>query len=277
MADGEMAVCFVNGAVRTSEQKEMVELLRKKAQIMIAFGSCSYMGGIPGLANFHNRDTIFERAYHEVPSVDNPDAVVPQLETKVPEGTLTLPEFFDTVKTLDQVLDVDYYLPGCAPPVNLILTALTAILENKLPPKGTVLAPDVALCDECPRKESKPEDLKLKVFKRPFQISIDPEKCLLAQGLLCMGPATRAGCEALCINGNMPCTGCLGPTSRVEDSGAKMLSTIASIIDSKDEEEIESLLDQIVDPLGTFYRYSLPSSILHRRIQNSTLSGRGQK
>ena len=96
---------------------------------------------------------------------------------------------------------------------------------------------------------------------------IDQEECLLAQGLLCLGPATRSGCEAACINGNMPCTGCMGPTSRVQDYGAKALSAIASSLDADDEKDIVRLMDAIVDPGGTFYRYSLPASLLHHRRQ----------
>ena len=68
MADGEMTVCFINGAIRTSEQREMAELLRRKSQVLIAFGSCSHLGGIPGLANLWDRKTIFATSYHETPS-----------------------------------------------------------------------------------------------------------------------------------------------------------------------------------------------------------------
>jgi len=267
MADGEITVGFVNGAIRTSEQEEMAELLRRKSQILIAFGSCAQLGGIPGLANFYDRQSILERIYRDVPTMVNPDFITPQEETPINGGTLTLPAFSNTVRTLDQTVDVDYYLPGCPPPVSLIVEAVTAILEGKLPPKGSVLAPDKALCDECPRKESKPEEFAIEEFKRPHQIIIDPEECLLAQGLLCMGPATRSGCEAACIDGNMPCTGCLGPTSRVRDFGAKALSAIASSLDATDDKVIARLMDGIVDPGGTFYRYSLPASLLHHRRQ----------
>ncbi len=81
-----------------------------------------------------------------------------------------------------------------------------------------------------------------------------------------MGPATRAGCEALCIQGNMPCSGCFGPTSRVKDQGAKMLSSLCSNIFAKDEEGIDSVLDGIPDPVGTFYRYGLASSLIRKKI-----------
>jgi F420-non-reducing hydrogenase small subunit len=267
MKDGELAVCFVNGAIRTSEQEEMAKLLRRKSNVLIAFGSCSHLGGIPGLANLFDREAIFERVYRTVPTLEEGNGTVPREETSAPEGTLTLPAFHDTVRTLDQTVDVDYYLPGCPPPTRLIREALQAILTGSLPPKGTVLAPDVALCDECPRKATKPERLLIKEFKRPHQVVADPERCLLAQGLLCMGPATRSGCGAACVSAHMPCTGCLGPTSHVRDHGAKALSAFASALDATDAAEIDRLLARVPDPVGTFYRYSLPASLLHRKVR----------
>jgi len=271
MEDSEMAVCFVNGAIRSSEQEEMAELMRRKSQLLVAFGSCSHLGGIPGLANLFDLETILAQSYKNAPSVDNPEGTYPQRETEYKGHTLTLPTLSNTVRTLDQTVEVDYYLPGCPPPSNLIVAAVMAIVEGNLPPKGTVLAPDVALCDECERKATKPEKIMVKEWKRPHLTKVDPELCLLAQGLLCMGPVSRSGCGAPCVKANMPCTGCMGPTSGVRDYGAKALSAVASLIDSDDEAEIERALDNIVDPVGTFYRYSLPASLLHRRVMPGTI------
>jgi len=265
MEDGSIAVSFINGAVRLSEQEEMVKLLRKKSGLVVAHGSCSHLGGIPGLGNFWNKETIFNRAYHTTPSTDNPDKTVPLEKVEVEGKELTLPAFYDTVYALDQVIDVDYYLPGCAPPRDLILSAVQAILEGKLPPKGAVLSPNKSLCDDCERNESKPEKLMITEIKRPWEVEIDPEKCFLAQGIICMGPATRTGCGERCIEANMPCRGCFGPTDQVYDQGAKFLSALASILDTNDEKEIEKIVNTIIDPAGTFYRFSLPSSILRRR------------
>ncbi len=265
LEDESIAVAFVNGAIRLHEQEEMVQLLRQKSKLLIAFGSCAHLGGIPGLANLWNRDEIFNRAYHEVPTMEGTNGQTPQTQFKAPEGELELPEFYHTVRTLDQVVKVDYYLPGCPPTPSLLQAAIQAILTGKLPPSGTVLAPDHALCEECPRNESKPEKLLINDIKRPHQVQIDPEKCLLAQGIVCLGPATRAGCGALCINGNMPCTGCFGPTSHVRDQGAKALSALASILDYNDENDIQQVVNKLVDPVGTFYRYGLPASLLKRR------------
>jgi F420-non-reducing hydrogenase small subunit len=263
--DRSIAAAFINGAVRNSEQEEWAHLLRKKSEIVIAFGSCAQLGGIPGLANLSNRETIFQAVYRDVPSMQNPNGTVPETRHQLNGHMLTLPVFWDTVRSLDQVIDVDYYIPGCPPTPKLLSDAVGALLGGTLPAKGTVLAADYALCVDCPRRDSKPEKLEIKQFHRPWEIQIDQETCLLAQGLLCLGAATRSGCEARCIQGNMPCSGCFGPTSRVRDYGAKALSGIASLAASNDEAEIESILSAIPDPVGTFYRYSLPGSLLQRR------------
>ena len=270
MKEGEIDVAFINGAIRTSEQEEMAKLLREKAKLVVAFGACAQLGGIPGLANFWVRSDIFDRIYKGVPTVANPEGVVPQQVVEMDGYKLTLPEFYDTVKTLDQTIAVDYYLPGCPPPPDLIMDAIEAILKGELPEKGTVLAPDKSLCDTCPRNETKPEKLSIKDIKRPHEVIIDPEKCFLEQGIICLGPVTRSGCGERCINANMPCRGCMGPTSEVRDQGAKAVSFIASILGVEDEEklseeEVQKLIDKIVDPAGTFYRFSLPASLLRRR------------
>jgi F420-non-reducing hydrogenase small subunit len=270
MKDGEIAVSFINGSVRLGEQEEMVKLLRQKSGLVVAFGACAHLGGIPGLGNFYDRESIFNRVYKESPSVDNPKGIVPQQKTKVKEGELELPEFYNTVQTLDQTIDVDYYLPGCPPTPDLIMAAITAILKGELPPKGSVLAPNKALCDTCPRKDSKPDKLAISEVKRPWQIKMDPELCFLAQGIICMGPATRTGCGETCIRANQPCRGCFGPIDGVIDQGAKALSMVASILgldgeQDMSEEEVQKLIDSIADPAGTVYRFGLAASLLRRK------------
>lgn len=266
MPDGSIAASFINGAIRTSEQEEVARLLRRKSGAVIAYGACAHLGGIPGLANQFPREQIMSYVYDQAPSVDNKAKVRPQTAFEDNGRTATLPEFRNTVRALDQVIDVDYYLPGCAPSPKLLAAAVQALLTGQLPPKGTVLSPDMALCDECPRKETKPADLQFKEFKRPHQLLLDPELCLLAQGVLCLGSATRAGCGAACISGNMPCSGCYGPSSRVKDQGAKILSSLCAAVAAEDEQQIEATLAGIPDPVGTFYRYGLPKSLLRRKV-----------
>ncbi len=266
MPPGFLLAAFINGAIRTSEQTEMAELLRQKARLVIAFGACAQLGGIPGLANFSDKSSTLETVYRESPSTVNPEAVTPQAQFREDGHAVSLPEFEETVRSLDQVIAVDYYIPGCPPMPKIIAPALQTLLSGELPPRGAVLAPDKAVCEECARRDSKPEDLAITEFKRPCEVIVDEQKCLLAQGLLCLGAATRAGCDAACIQGNMPCTGCGGGlTGRVREQGAKALSAIASLVAAKDEPEIDAILAGIPDPAGTFYRYSLPASLLRQK------------
>jgi F420-non-reducing hydrogenase small subunit len=266
MPDNSIAATLLNGAIRTSEQEEMAHLLRRKSQCLIAYGACAQLGGIPSLANQFSREQLLHYVYDQAPTVVNEAGTRPRTSSQNNGHTMTLPEFRNVVRALDQVVDVDYYIPGCPPTPKMTIAAIGALLEGKLPPKGSVLAPDIALCDQCARKDSKPADLSFTQFKRPHQVMLDPNVCLLAQSVVCMGPATRGGCEAVCPGGNMPCTGCFGPTSRVRDQGAKFLSSVCANIASKEEKEIRDTLAGIPDPVGTFYRYGLGKSLLRRKV-----------
>lgn len=276
--DGYIDVCLFNGAIRNSENEEMAHLLRKKSKILVAYGSCAYEGCIPALSNLTTKEATFDRVYLNNPSIDNPDGILPQVVTKVAEGELTLPAFYHTVKSLDQVIDVDYYLPGCPPEPPQIWAVLQvivgALLEgNPLPPTGAILgAGTKTVCEECEREKN---EKTIDRFYRPYQLDPDPDQCLLEQGIICMGIATRSGCGALCPTVGMGCRGCYGPPDGVIDQGAKMLSALASVIDAGDEtmeddeleHKIQAVIDTIPDPAGTFYRFSMAHSIL-RRVKN---------
>lgn len=267
LPDGAIAVCLWNGGVRSSEHEAMARLFRRKSQVLVAFGSCAHEGCIPGLANLHDRESIFRTAYQETPSTENPKGVRPQTKTEVPEGTLHLPFFYDTLKTLDQTVPVDYTLPGCPPEAERIWDALTAILEGKLPPKGAVIGAQTTVCDDCSRKRS---EKKVKKLHRVWQVIPDEETCLLEQGIVCAGIATRAGCGALCPKVNSPCIGCYGPNEGVKDFGARLMAGISSVIDSSDPKEVDRILSEgIPDPVGTYYRFGLAHSFLRRAARRA--------
>jgi len=269
MPDKSITLTLFNGAIRSNENYHIAQLLRKKSVVLVAFGSCASEGCIPGLANFTTLDGIMKYAYKESPSTDNPEGIYPQCVTKVPEGEITIPKLWNTVRTLSQCVDVDYIIPGCPPQSDQIAAVVGAVIDilkngKPLPEKGTVLgATDKTCCDECPRVR---DVKKIKNFTRSFLIDVDPEICLMEQGLVCLGPATRGGCGAKCVQAGVPCRGCYGIPMNVRDQGAKMVSAIASVIDSEEPKEIEKIIDTIADPLGTFYRFSLPDSML-RRVQ----------
>jgi F420-non-reducing hydrogenase small subunit len=267
MEDGSIDVCLFNGAIRTSEQEYMARLLRQKSKVLVAFGSCACEGGIPALANLTNREAIFQTAYNETPSTDNPDGTRPQLVTEVDEGILHLPVFYNTVKTLAQTVDVDYFLPGCPPEPERIWEAVQAIVSGNLPAPGSVIGPTTTVCDSCTRTRT---EKKITEFKRTWEVIPDPDVCLLEQGIVCCGIATRDGCGALCPSVGSPCIGCYGPNEGAEDFGARMMSALASVIDSDDPDEIARIIAEgIPDTVGSFYRFSMAASELRRASLHS--------
>ncbi len=263
MPDGHIDVCLFNGAIRSSENEEMAHLLREKSKVLVAFGSCAHEGCIPGLGNMYDRQSIFERVYLKTPSMDNPDGIFPQTSYEMPEGEVDIPTFYNTVKTLSQVEDVDYFVPGCPPQAPQIWAVVEAILGGNLPAKGSVVgaSPNKTVCDEC---EYNREEKRVEKFYRPHEI-IPEDRCLFDQGIICAGPATRAGCGGLCMKVGMPCRGCYGPAPNVVDQGAALLSAVASVVDADTEEEAARIVSEVVDPVGTFYRFGLPASLLHRK------------
>ncbi len=281
MADGGIALTLMNGAIRTEENAEMAVLLRRKSQILVAFGSCAHEGCIPALANLADGNTFFERIFqgHGEPADDAagalPGAYGPGNDGTVscPEGTLHLPPLRPRVSPLSAIVPVDYIVPGCPPEPHQIWSVLDAVISGaELPPRGSVLgAGDSAVCRECPRTRS---DRKLSRLYRTYEIETDPELCLLDQGVVCMGIATRSGCGALCPGANMPCTGCYGPPPGVRDQGAAMAGALGSLLDTgepadKNDEEraarVREILRAVPDAAGTFYKYSLAGSLLGGR------------
>jgi F420-non-reducing hydrogenase small subunit len=275
LPDRGLALTLFNGAIRTSENEEMARLLRRKSELLIAFGSCSSEGCIPALSNLSSKADHFRAVYLDNPSIDNPQGILPQTRTTVPEGELELPEFYERVRHLVQIVDVDYFIPGCPPEPHQIWNVVEALVQGaQLPPKGSALgAGNSTVCDECAhRKENK----TIKKFYRTYEIVPDRERCLLEQGIVCMGIVTRDGCGALCLQVNMPCTGCYGPPQGVLDQGAKMVSALGSVLDIGDckdlsDGEIAARIDAVIEGLpdfaGTCYKYSLAGSLLGGRLR----------
>jgi len=265
MEDGSILITFFNGGIRNDENEHIAKLLRRKSKILVAFGSCACEGCIPGLANLSPVGEIVYTAFNTI-TTDNPHEIYPHTAFDVPEGELHIPKLSKILLPLDQVVDVDYYMPGCPPESHQVSAVIDLAIEvirglADLPPKGSVIGVgNSTVCDECPRARN----VKLiKAFKRIQDIApVDPTLCILEQGVPCNGPATRSGCNARCPQAGAQCIGCYGPAEGVMDYGARLITAFSSVIDANTPDEIERILDGIPDPTGQVYRFNLAGSLM---------------
>lgn len=98
-------------------------------------------------------------------------------------------EWFPTIpaRPISAVVDVDYELPGCPMVKEEFLLFVKAILAGR-----TFRLPENPVCVECKRNGI---------------------LCLYEKGIICFGPVTRAGCDAICPAYGSKCEGCRGIVS----------------------------------------------------------------
>lgn len=243
---------IVEGSVGNEDNAEMLKTFREKSKAIVAFGTCACFGGIPGLRNLFRLGDVLQRGYVDTEST---------VQGMIPRGS-EIPTLTKQVKPLNQLVKVDYYIPGCPPLPSMIKDTLVALVEGRAPEVKTR-----NLCEECDRKKEKmlvvSRDFVTDSVLSPHELErIDPHLCFLEQGVLCMGPATCEGCGARCLKGNMPCRGCMGPTPGALEQGAKSINALSSILPAG------GLMFQ-EDIVGVGYRYSLPVSIFPHLTEES--------
>lgn len=235
---------ILTGGIRNEENRELALEMRKKCDIIISLGSCANFGGVPALANMYTNEAMLETVYRTTASTEAADA------------PSNVPVLTDRVYSVNEVIKVDVSLPGCPPVPDWIVTALVSLLEDK-----PFSLPEKSVCDVCPTVREKKSDST--TLRRPLQNAeftvgrYDNMRCLNEQGILCLGPATRAGCNysafvsaeeqvPRCVKAYMPCRGCFGPIRPGANPMVDMMGAISSIgLDPK----------QIEDRMATFNRF----------------------
>ncbi len=232
-------VFFIEGGARNEHDEHLMEEIREKSKLVVAFGTCAVCGGIPGLGNLYDKDELLNTVYSTI-TTDN--------KGEIP--TEDIPQLLDTLKPVEKIIKVDLALPGCPPTPDLIANTIVSLLEGK-----EVEIPKKIVCDECPRfKEGTYPDKLI----RSFEGTPDPEKCLFEQGYTCMGMATRSGCGAKCPNANMPCRGCYGKAEKVLDQGSAAANAYAAT---------GNAVLELPDKVALFNRFSLPAALIPKKIK----------
>jgi len=235
----EADVGIITGGIRTEEHKKIAQEMRKKCKTLIAMGSCACFGGVPALANLYSTEEMTDKVYRGSVTTDHDG---------IPHSGI--PALTDRVYAVKEVVPVDLSLPGCPTTPEMVAGALIALLEGK-----PIELPSKSVCDDCPtiREKKAVSTLKRRLEGPEFTPGrpLSEMRCLMEQGFLCLGPATRTGCGGSqgtprCIRAYMPCEGCFGPLSDTANPMVDMMGALSTIgLDPK----------QIPDRAPTFNRF----------------------
>ena len=165
-------IAFIEGSITRPIDEQRLKAIRKKSKILIALGACAHLGGVQRLSN-------------QWTAKENIAEVYPTAKAK----DISKNEFFEKPyhKAVDEVVKVDYVIPGCPIDRQEFVNVLVALVHGKKPP-----IPDYPVCVECKKKEN---------------------VCLFTIGKFCMGPVARAGCGAICPSHGNECEACRGYVS----------------------------------------------------------------
>lgn len=240
----EADVGLISGGIRNEKEKHVAEEMRKKCKTLVALGSCASFGGIPALANMYLLEDLQEKVFRDSKTTES--AETPSVD---------LPALTDRVYALNEVVEVDLNIPGCPMNPVHILEALTALLGGK-----PFEIPERSVCDDCPTVRKEKSEMNL---IRPLQDAeftpgeYDTMRCFNEQGLLCLGPVTKAGCgkeyngngQAVprCVKGYMPCRGCFGPIREGANPMVDMMTALTSIgLDAKLIDDRRALFNRYI-------------------------------
>lgn len=114
---------LIEGGCANSENIHVLKEFRKKCDILVAFGECAIMGGIPAMRNFVPLEECLEEAYiHGVTSEIGAN-VVPNHED--------IPLLLNNVYPCNEIVKIDYFIPGCPPNANHIWKVVKNILKKE--------------------------------------------------------------------------------------------------------------------------------------------------
>jgi len=242
----EADVGIVEGAIRSEHDRKCLLEMRNSCKVLVAFGTCSVYGGPSGIGWLYEKDTIIDKIYTDTETAAAGES---------PDGA---PELEQSVIPLNEVVDIDFYLPGCPPHPYFIALAVKTLLGASVPP-----IPLKTVCSACDRKMEKREGIK---FQKGMSTASEEDVCLLSQGVICLGSVTLDRCQAQCPNKGVACTGCAGVSlDLITEPHLDIRTLIAKRMNLLTGIESKEILDYMEKEAKTFYSYTLSSPVIYKK------------
>lgn len=240
----EADIGILTGSIRTEHDRHAAEEMRKKCKTIIAFGTCAVYGGLHGAGLAHSREEIMDHVYRQSPTTKTD--FIPNME---------ITELEKLVTPIDEVIDVDLYLPGCPPHAHFIFEGLSALIENKEP-----RANQETVCAGCRRTMKKTDVAEI---KGSLEGVPDDDVCFLSQGYVCLGSVTLDRCLAPCPNHGIMCTGCAGPTMQILTEPTRDIRTeVSERMARLTQISAEAIKEHMEKSAKTHYAYAMATKMI---------------
>ncbi len=219
--DHKIDLLFVEGCVATDHDEEILKTCTTLADKVAAIGSCACFGGPAAIANQYGRSEVLEKAFFD-----------PAFPGKIRVPNDNLPAIREFSCSIDTFVNVDFYVPGCPPESEILADFIGNIVTGK-----RSLGYVNTVCDECSRKRTGESPTQI---KRIIEVGhVDPEKCLVEQGIICMGKMTMGGCAAKCPRANAPCEGCRGFSLILKEVSPSDTREITNVLTRSDRRAVQ--------------------------------------
>ena len=120
---GPCDIGLIEGGVCNAENVHVLREFRQNCKTLVALGACAINGGIPAMRNAIELRECLAEAYLDGIGVRNP---------QIPNDP-ELPLLLDKVHPIQEIVHVDYFLPGCPPSADTIWKFLTDLIAGREP------------------------------------------------------------------------------------------------------------------------------------------------
>jgi NAD-reducing hydrogenase small subunit len=114
---------LIEGGICNAENVQVLREFRRHCKVLVAVGACAITGGLPAQRNCLPLDDCLTEVY--------------LTEAGLARGGIPndpeLPLPLDKVRPIQEVVKVDYFLPGCPPSAEAIWKFLTDLIAGRVP------------------------------------------------------------------------------------------------------------------------------------------------
>ncbi|CAN5341953.1 oxidoreductase [soil metagenome] len=117
----DVDVALIEGAVSTDEDEVKIRRIRQRTKTLVSLGDCAVTGNVPTMRNPFGTAGTLARAFQE------------NVDCQPQTPTTHLPVLLERVVPVHEVVHVDLFIPGCPPPSQAIVYAVTELLAGRMP------------------------------------------------------------------------------------------------------------------------------------------------